>query len=206
MEQEGARRATVFETSLGVCVIGWSRSGVFSLTLQDSAHYPRTVDPALLRAGITASPSKAGRPRKGHGPILDAREKTCRLVAIGRAPRWVRQVITRIAGHFEGNLDDFLDVPLDLPAGTPRFNKHVWNATREVPPGATMTYGEVAEEAGYPGAARAAGNALRRCPITLLIPAHRIIAAGKRLGGWTGPGGVAMKLRLLEIEGVGPQI
>ncbi len=124
------------------------------------------------------------------------------FVAGFRVPEWVRRVSNRVRAHLEGRLDDLLDVPLDLPEEASVFDVDIWNATREVPPGLTMTYGELAEEAGYPGAARAAGGSLGRCPVTLLIPAHRIIAAGRRPGGWTGEGGVATKLWLLSIEGV----
>ncbi|MFW5879147.1 MAG: methylated-DNA--[protein]-cysteine S-methyltransferase [Myxococcota bacterium] len=112
------------------------------------------------------------------------------------------ELCRRIAGHLEGRPDDLLDVPLDLPAGASSFDRDIWNATREVPPGLTITYGEVAEEAGHPGAARAAGSSLRRCPVPLLIPAHRVIAAGRRPGGWTGGSGIPTKLMLLAIEGV----
>jgi methylated-DNA-[protein]-cysteine S-methyltransferase len=101
-------------------------------------------------------------------------------------------------------LDDYLagtrrtfDVQLDL-AGLSAFDQRVLRAVLEVPYGSTVTYGELAAQLGHPGAARAVGNALSRCPIGIVVPCHRVVRACDRLGGWDG--NVAEKRRLLELE------
>jgi methylated-DNA-[protein]-cysteine S-methyltransferase len=124
------------------------------------------------------------------------------LVSWRRASPAARDLARRLAAHLDGTLDDFLDVPLRYPERATAFQRSVWEMARRVPPGLTITYGELAEEVGRPGAARAVGAAMRATPIPLLVPAHRVIGAGRRPGGWTGPGGVERKLALLAIEGV----
>ncbi len=178
-------------------MVAWTKDGVLELRLPDFAD--RIEVPAVL-------PGEQGHGRPLDGQVLgsEARASETRvpLVAARLMPGWVRRLTERVSLHLEGVLDDFLDVPLALSKEASRFDLDVWQATREVPPGLTISYGELAEEAGHPGAARAAGSSLRRCPIALLIPAHRVIAAGNKPGGWTGRGGLETKLRLLAIEGV----
>jgi methylated-DNA-[protein]-cysteine S-methyltransferase len=84
--------------------------------------------------------------------------------------------------------------------GVPPFEQRVYALLREVGPGATITYGELAERAGSPGAARAVGAAMGRNPVPVIIPCHRVLAGGGRSGGFSAPGGVSTKFRLLEIE------
>ncbi|MDQ4035294.1 MAG: methylated-DNA--[protein]-cysteine S-methyltransferase [Chloroflexota bacterium] len=87
--------------------------------------------------------------------------------------------------------------PVDL-RGLPAFDARVYDAVRGVPPGETVTYGEVAMIIGSPGAARAVGNAMARCPLFPAVPCHRVVRASD---GWSGWGGdVALKLRLLRSE------
>jgi AraC family transcriptional regulator of adaptative response/methylated-DNA-[protein]-cysteine methyltransferase len=87
--------------------------------------------------------------------------------------------------------------PLDL-RGLPSFDARVYEAVREVPPGSTITYGEVAALIGSPGAARAVGGAMARCPLFPAVPCHRVVRAAD---GWSGWGGdVALKRWLLERE------
>ena len=80
------------------------------------------------------------------------------------------------------------------------FDTAVYRVARDIPPGETLTYGEIAERLDDPGAARAVGQALGANPIPIIIPCHRVLAAGGRAGGFSAPGGVATKLELLEIE------
>jgi len=87
---------------------------------------------------------------------------------------------------------------IDLPDATP-FQKKVWRALWEIPYGKTVTYGELAKKIGHKGASRAVGSANKLNPLPILIPCHRVIAAGGKLGGYTP--GVAIKKKLLEIEG-----
>src|SRR5262249_5526702 len=88
----------------------------------------------------------------------------------------------------------------DLPV----FNRKVYDVTRAIPPGATLTYGEVAERLGDKLLARDVGQALGQNPIPLIIPCHRVLAASGKTGGLSAPGGVARKLRLRTIEGAQP--
>ncbi len=88
-------------------------------------------------------------------------------------------------------------VPLDL-AGVPSFHRRVMQAARRIPYGRTLTYGELASRAGSPHAARAVGQAMARNPLPLVVPCHRVVAAGGGLGGFGG--GLALKRRLLALE------
>jgi methylated-DNA-[protein]-cysteine S-methyltransferase len=106
-----------------------------------------------------------------------------------------------------GDFRAFDDLPLDLDDRAP-WDRRVFAAVREIPPGATASYGEVARMIGTPGAARAVGGAVGRCPIGLAIPCHRVIAADGTLGGYGGgawggrEAGLALKRDLLAREGV----
>jgi len=105
----------------------------------------------------------------------------------------------RLRGYFAGARDDFLDVELDLDGLTP-FQYAVCDALRAVPYGETVTYGELAALAGHPNAARAAGTFCAHNRFSILVPCHRVVAAGG-LGSY-GSLGVSYKRRLLELEGV----
>ncbi|MCA8998882.1 MAG: methylated-DNA--[protein]-cysteine S-methyltransferase [Planctomycetaceae bacterium] len=94
---------------------------------------------------------------------------------------------------------DLSVIPLDLPPGT-AFQERIRAIVREIPYGKTLSYGEVAIEAGYPGAARAVGTVMSTNPIPLLIPCHRVMGAHGKLGGYSAPQGLAMKRLLLDME------
>jgi len=115
-------------------------------------------------------------------------------------PEFVQKIIDRVRQHLQGELQDFRDIPVDL-TGSGEFAQKVLAATRAIPTGHTTTYAEMAKELQSPGAARAVGQALGKNPIPLLIPCHRILAAGGKSGGFSAPGGVATKSRLLQLEG-----
>jgi O-6-methylguanine DNA methyltransferase len=89
--------------------------------------------------------------------------------------------------------------PLDISAGTD-FQKRVWSALRRIPAGQTKSYSEIAAEIGSERAVRAVGRACGANPIPVLIPCHRVVASGGKLGGFSG--GLDWKKRLLSIEGV----
>jgi O-6-methylguanine DNA methyltransferase len=91
--------------------------------------------------------------------------------------------------------------PLDLASGTP-FQQAVWRALRRIAPGATQSYAGIARAVGSPGAARAVGQACGANPIPLLVPCHRVLASGGRLGGFSR--GLAWKRKLLAREGRWP--
>lgn len=102
-----------------------------------------------------------------------------------------------------GEPADFHSVPLDLD-GVPAFDRRVYDVALAIRRGETMTYGAVASRLGEPGAARAVGAALGRNPIPIIVPCHRVLAAGGRMGGFSAPGGTSTKQRLLAIEGAAP--
>ncbi len=85
--------------------------------------------------------------------------------------------------------------------GVPEFHRRVYEAARAIPPGNTLSYGDIAKRAGVPGAARAVGQALGRNPFPIVVPCHRVLAAGGKIGGFSAQGGVETKRRMLEIEG-----
>lgn len=114
-----------------------------------------------------------------------------RLPAAGRLARQVRR-------YFEGRRTTFR-LPLDWSDAT-EFQRRVWSALREIPYGETLTYGDLARRIGWPGAARAVGGAVGANPIPLIVPCHRVVAGGG-LGGYSAPGGAAVKRRLLDFEG-----
>jgi methylated-DNA-[protein]-cysteine S-methyltransferase len=94
-----------------------------------------------------------------------------------------------------------IDAPLDMH-GIPEFDRLVYEVAQTIPVGGTMTYGEIAKVLGQePMRARDVGVALARNPFAPIVPCHRVVAAGGRLGGYSAPGGTSTKRRLLELEG-----
>jgi methylated-DNA-[protein]-cysteine S-methyltransferase len=85
--------------------------------------------------------------------------------------------------------------------GVPPFERRVYEVARTIVPGATLAYGDIAARLGAPGEARAVGQALGHNPFPLVVPCHRVLAAGGKVGGFSANGGIATKLRLLSIEG-----
>ncbi len=116
-------------------------------------------------------------------------------------PTGIAGIIERIQKHLQGHLQDFQDIAVDLNSAAP-FSKQVYEGARKIPAGRTVTYGALAKEINRPMASRAVGQALGRNPIPLIIPCHRILASGNKAGGFSAPGGVTTKGRLLSIEGV----
>ena len=99
---------------------------------------------------------------------------------------------------FRGEGDNCDDIELDL-SDSPPFFAAAWQACRRIPPGETRSYGWLAAAAGSPGAVRAAGQAMARNRLALVIPCHRVIASDGSLGGYSG-GGVGLKAELLDLE------
>jgi len=102
----------------------------------------------------------------------------------------------QLTAYLEGTRDAF-DLPL-APVGTP-FQQRVWQQIARIPRGETLSYAQLAERAGAPGAARAAGAATGRNPLSVVVPCHRVVGSGGSLTGYAG--GIPRKVRLLEIEG-----
>jgi methylated-DNA-[protein]-cysteine S-methyltransferase len=116
------------------------------------------------------------------------------------APEGITAIIARVQRHLNGEMQDFADLNYDFSCVTP-FQHAVFAAALAVKAGETRTYGWLAEKLGRsPAASRAIGTALGRNPWPLLVPCHRFIGANGKLTGYSGPGGVATKERLLALE------
>ena len=141
------------------------------------------------RAGIVAVllPLSAGRT----GPAYEAGADV---------PSFVRSAIEGMQATLAGQPADLRDIPLE-ETGLDELRRAVYAATRDVPAGTTRTYGEIARAIGRPGAARDVGAALARNPCPILVPCHRIVAANGALTGFSAPGGLATKRKMLQLEG-----
>lgn len=169
-----AHQYSVFDTACGFCGIAWHDSGItrFQLPADDAD----TTQRNLLRK------------------LPDARP--------GTPPATVLDTIAAARRYFDGNPMDFAAVELDLSGQSALFNR-IYAAARRVPWGRTTTYGNLARDIGAgPEAARAVGQAMAGNPVPLIIPCHRVLAAGGKVGGFSAPGGAASKIRMLELEGV----
>jgi len=163
----------LFETEMGVCGVVWSRRGIRGFQLPEKSA-------AAVRRRLGA-----------HHP--DALE--------GRPPAAVKKIIRQVQAHLGGAAQDFSNVRLDLE-DVPEFHRKVYLVAQAIPSGQTVTYGELARRVGSPQSARAVGQALGRNPIALVVPCHRVLAAGRKPGGFSAFGGLATKSALLKLEGV----
>ncbi len=117
-----------------------------------------------------------------------------------RNPTALEPHIKALREYFAGGRRHF-DLPVDIVFGT-AFDRKVWEALREIPFGEVRSYGWVAARIGRPGAARAVGAANGRNPVSIVVPCHRVVQADGGLGGYTG--GIGIKAKLLELEGLRP--
>ena len=164
----------IFETANGFCGIAWSDAGIARLLLP--AKTAEDAERMLRRRTPGAEP---GVPT----PV-------------------VGEAIAAVNRYFEGNETDVAQFELDLD-GQDEFFKRVYAAARGIKWGQTTTYGTLAGElGGGPETARDVGQAMARNPIPLIIPCHRVLAAGGKIGGFSAPGGAAAKIRMLGLEGV----
>ncbi|MDP3824102.1 MAG: methylated-DNA--[protein]-cysteine S-methyltransferase [Burkholderiales bacterium] len=163
---------SLFDTPIGPCGLVWGARGLVGVLLPEAS------------TGATRA-----RARRRFGGAVEA-----------EAPPEIRQVMVRVVGLLSGEPDALQDIALDTSA-LPPFNLRVYDVARGIVPGQTLTYGEVAARIGEPQAARAVGQALGSNPFPIIVPCHRVLAAGGRSGGFSAPGGARTKLRLLEIEG-----
>lgn len=116
-------------------------------------------------------------------------------------PAWVQALVARVQLHLCGQCQDFTDVPYDF-AAVGAFARRVYEATLNVGAGRTCSYGDIARRLGQgPAGARAVGVALGGNPWPLLVPCHRVVAADGHMTGFSGPGGIKTKLKLLALEG-----
>ena len=129
-----------------------------------------------------------------------SRRLSCaRLEALSGVPEAVRRAVAGMVALLDGERRDLRWVALD-ERHLDGFRRRVYAATREIAPGSTATYGEVARAIGEPRAAREVGVALAQNPFPIIVPCHRVLAAGGALHGFSAPGGLATKRRMLEIE------
>jgi methylated-DNA-[protein]-cysteine S-methyltransferase len=116
-----------------------------------------------------------------------------------KLPRWMEAAVSLLKAYAAGEPVDLGEIPLAIEHRTP-FEKRVREQLRRIGYGKTISYGALAIAAGAPGAARAVGNIMAKNPLPLVIPCHRVLAAGGRLGGFSAPAGTEMKRHLLRME------
>jgi len=162
----------LFGTAIGRCGLAWGGRGVAGVQLPEAGE--REIRARMLQ----------------------------RFPAAGEAPPppEMRQVIDLIVALLRGEASDLSTIALDMER-VPSFHRRVYEAARAIPPGMTLSYGDIAARVGAPGAARAVGQALGRNPFPIIVPCHRVLAAGGKIGGFSAQGGVATKRRMLAIEG-----
>src|SRR5437868_10833572 len=122
-----------------------------------------------------------------------------------RVPEWIAELASRLQSYAAGNEERFDDVPLDL-SRLSEFQNRVVRACRRIARGRVRTYGELAAACGSPGAARAVGTVMAKNRYPLIVPCHRVLAAGGELGGYSAPDGLKMKQRLLAMESAYPTV
>jgi len=164
---------TLFDTPIGTCSLVWKDEVVVGLRLPEASA-------AATRARI-----------KRRWP--EAKEKT-------PPPEDIQRIIDRVLALLAGEAVDLSDIPLDFGAA-PELHRRAYEVARSIPPGQTMTYGEIAKRLGVPNESREVGQAMGRNPIAIIMPCHRVLGADGKMGGFSADGGVATKRRILEIEG-----
>jgi methylated-DNA-[protein]-cysteine S-methyltransferase len=172
MAESTAISFALFTTAIGRCAIAWSERGIVAVLL------PERQDAALRARLLRRHPG--------------AREAT----PFDAAARAMEGIIALIGGERR----DLSGVVLDL-GDMQEFDRRVYAVVRTIKPGATLTYGAIATQLGEPDARRI-GEAMGRNPCPIIVPCHRVVAAGGKTGGFSAPGGAATKRRLLAIEGV----
>jgi len=165
----------VFETAIGSCAVVWSARRITGVQLPEK--------------DIDATRARVLRRFPG------ARE--------AMPPPAVQDAIDGMTALLRGERRDLTGIAID-DDGFPEFNRRVYAIARTIPPGATMTYGEIAERLGDKTLARAVGQAMGENPTPIIMPCHRVLAAGGKTGGFSASGGVVTKLKLLTIEGAQP--
>ena len=162
----------LFDTTIGRCAIAWNGHGIVGVQL------PEADDQRTHRRALRRWPG----------------------AAMTTAPEAVQSTIAAIVALLRGERVDLTSVVLD-DSGLAAFDRLVYAVARSIPPGSTLTYGDVAKRLGEPGAARAVGQALGANPFAIIVPCHRVIAAHGKMGGFSAGGGVNTKQRMLAIEG-----
>ena len=162
----------LFDTSIGRCGVAWSERGIVAVQLP-----------------LVSETETRIRLRQRHGDLPELPPNAAASYAI-----------ERMAALLAGQPIDLSDIWLDL-IDISEFQRRVYAIAREIPPGQTLSYGDLARRLGDVALAREVGQALGRNPCPIIVPCHRVLAAGLRPGGFSASGGVATKLRMLAIEG-----
>ena len=165
----------LFDTPIDCCGIVWNGRGIAGVQLPETDR--RAVRNRILRRFPGA----------------------CEAVP----PADVQRVVDDIAALLNGEPRDLGYAKIDT-AALPDFHRRVYDVARTIPAGATLSYGEVAARLGDRLLAREVGEALGQNPFPIIVPCHRVLAAGGKMGGFSARGGVRTKLRLLSIEGAEP--
>ena len=166
---------TLFDTALGRCGIAWSARGIAAVSFPER-------DDSATRARLL---------------------RKCPGAAEAKPPVDVQAVIELIVALLRGEKIDLTGIALDTGAISD-FNRKVYTIARTIPPGETLTYGDIARQLGDVALSRDVGQALGQNPIPIIVPCHRVLAASGKSGGFSAPGGVSTKLKLLSIEGAQP--
>jgi O-6-methylguanine DNA methyltransferase len=169
----------LFETPLGACGIAWREPA-------DSGPQPVVALVQLPEATPQATESRIARKSGSAKPSVP--------------PPRIAEIIEKIRRHLQGEIQDFRGIAVDLEGVAP-FAHLVYEAARKIPPGQTRTYGEIAKAVGQPNAAQDVGQALSKNPVPIIVPCHRVSAAGGKPGGFSAHGGRATKSKLLALEG-----
>lgn len=162
----------LFDTAIGLCGVAWNARGL---------------------TGVMLPLSEGGDPRARMTRRHPGAEEAT-------PPAAVAEAIAGMQALLRGDKRDLLDVALDDGHIAP-LAAQVYAIARAIPPGQTLTYGDIARRLGDVSLSRAVGQALGANPWPIVVPCHRILAAGGRKGGFSAPGGADTKLRMLEIEG-----
>ena len=162
----------LFETSIGWAGLAWGERGL------GGVHLPEPTPEGARRSFLRRFPD-----------------------AVEAAPTaQIDHAVAEIGELLAGKPVDLLDLSIDI-ARAPEFNARVYEIARAIPPGETLTYGEIAVKLGDKLLARDVGAALGKNPWPIVVPCHRVTAAGGKLGGFSARGGVNTKVKLLAIEG-----
>ncbi|OJU25706.1 MAG: cysteine methyltransferase [Nitrobacter sp. 62-13] len=162
----------LFDTAIGTCGVVWTGRGIRAVQLP-------LPDEDKTRTRI----------RQRYGELAEA-----------TPPPRVQSAIDGMIELLDGKPRDLSVVALDLD-GVPDFHRDVYDIARTILPGRTMTYGEIAKRLGGVELSRDVGQALGSNPCPIVVPCHRVLAAGGKPGGFSANGGVATKLKMLAIEG-----
>jgi methylated-DNA-[protein]-cysteine S-methyltransferase len=171
--------------------VGMTNSDAISITVFSSE---------LGWMGLLWSDAGLSRLIFGYAAESDVRQQLdCLEPSLDPLPSPLGELVLRLQRFASGAPDTFGDVPIDH-AGRTVFQRVVLEQCRQIPIGTVVTYSQLAAAAGHPRAARAVGSVMAGNRVPLVIPCHRVVAAGGRLGGFSAPAGTAMKRRLLELE------